>query len=108
MYCVAYKFTLLEDNLANRREFMACWADLTEYFKQECGALGSRLHGGTGGVFYGYAQWPSEAVKLAAQEILPSEDFVRLRMDWARLCGPSEIIFEGRLIDDRFTYDNSA
>jgi len=108
MYCVAYKFTLLSDSLPNRREFIACWGGITQFFKDECGALGSRLHGGTGGVFYAYAQWPSKDIKEAAGEVVPSEDFVKLRMDWARLCGPSEVIFEGRVIEDRFEYDDNA
>ena len=100
MYCAAYKFTLLKDSLENRHKFMACWAGITDYFKSDCGALGSRLHGGTGGVFYGYAQWPSKEVKDAAGEIVPSEAFVKLRLEWAELCGPSVVMFEGRVVED--------
>jgi len=102
MYCVAYKFTLLKDSLPNRRKFITCWSGITDYFKTDCGALGSRLHGGKGGVFYGYAQWPSKEVFEAVGDITPSEDFGKLRMEWAELCGPSEVIFEGRVIEDRF------
>jgi len=102
MYCVAYKFTLLKDSLENRRKFIACWGSLTDYFQSDCGALGSRLHGGTGGVFHAYAQWPSKAVFDGAGEIVPSEAFVKLRMEWAQLCGPSEVLFEGRVLEDKF------
>lgn len=100
MYCVAYKFTLLSDSLPNRREFIACWRGITQFFKDECGALGSRLHGGTGGVFYGYAQWPSKAQFEAIGEIAPSDAFIQYRIRWAEICGPSEVLFEGRVIED--------
>ena len=105
MYCVAYKFTLLKDSLENRRAFIKCWVGLTEYFKSDCSALGSRLHEGTGGVFYAYAQWPSKTVFDAASEIIHSEDFIKLRLKWAKLCGPSEVLFEGRMLEDLFAYD---
>lgn len=102
MYCVSYKFTLLEDSLENRRKFIACWGGVTDFFRDDCAALGSRLHGGTGGVFYGYAQWPSKAVYDASSEIVPSENFMKHRLIWAEICGPSEIMFEGRMIEDKF------
>ena len=105
MYCVAYKFTLLKDNFENRRAFTKCWVEITEYFKSDCNALGSRLHEGTGGVFYAYAQWPSKTMFDAAGEITHSERFIKLRLTWAELCGPSEILFEGPILEDLFAYD---
>jgi len=32
--------------------------------------------------------------------ILPTEDFVKLRMQWAQLCEPSEILFKGTVEAD--------
>ena len=45
--------------------FIVAWSRLTERLK-ECGSLGSRLHRGPDGILYGYAQWPSDEVRLAA------------------------------------------
>jgi len=44
MYCVAYKFTLLSNNSETRRQFIEVWSGLTTFFRESCGALGSRLH----------------------------------------------------------------
>lgn len=45
--------------------FIAAWSRLTERLKKR-GSLGSRLHRGPDGILYGYAQWPSDEVRLAA------------------------------------------
>ena len=45
--------------------FIVAWSRLTERLK-ECGSLGSRLHRGPDDILYGYAQWPSDEVRLAA------------------------------------------
>lgn len=100
MYAVAYKFTLLPSALAHGRrraeaEFTDIWGAMTTYFKAECGALGSRLHRGQDGAFYAYAQWPDAQTYNAVSEITPSQDFAKLRLRWAELCAPSEILFAG-------------
>jgi hypothetical protein len=103
MYCVAYKFTLLSNNSETRRQFIEVWSGLTVFFKESCGALGSRLHYADDGSFYAYAQWPSLAVKEAAGEVEPTESFGRLRMKWAELAGPSEVLWEGDVVADMFS-----
>ena len=45
--------------------FNAAWSRLTERLKER-GSLGSRLHRCPDGLLYGYAQWPSDEVRLAA------------------------------------------
>ena len=100
MYCVAYKFTLLSNNSETRRQFIEVWSGLTVFFKDSCGALGSRLHYGDDGSFYAYAQWPSKSVMEASREMTPTESFGVLRMKWAELCGPSEILWEGEVVED--------
>ena len=102
MYCVAYKFTLLSNNSETRRQFIEVWSGLTDFFRDSCGALGSRLHYADDGSFYAYAQWPSEAVKTAAENVVPTESFGKLRMKWAELCGPSEVLWEGEVVADMF------
>lgn len=108
MYAVSYRFTLQPEalKLGRRRaeaEFIELWSGLTAFFKTECGALGSRLHRGADGAFYGYAQWPSADVFAKAADIVPTEDFVALRLKWAELCAPSEILFQGPIEVDMFT-----
>ena len=100
MYCVSYKFTLLSNNSETRRQFIEVWSDLTEFFRDSCGALGSRLHYADDGFFYAYAQWPSFTVKEASSQVVPSVEFTALRMKWAELCGPSEVLWEGEVVAD--------
>ena len=45
--------------------FVAAWSRLTELLKAR-GSLGSRLHRGPDGIWYGYAQWPSAQARQAA------------------------------------------
>ena len=100
MYCVAYKFTLLSNNSETRRQFIEVWSGLTTFFRESCGALGSRLHYSDDGSFYAYAQWPSKSVMEASRDMTPTENFGMLRMKWAELCGPSEILWEGEVVED--------
>lgn len=39
-------------------QFIENWRSITQYYVDNCGSLGSRLHRGNDGLFYGYAQWP--------------------------------------------------
>lgn len=43
-------------------EFMQGWSRVTELLRSR-GSLGSRLHRGPDGIWYGYAQWPSARVR---------------------------------------------
>lgn len=45
--------------------FVAAWSRLTELLKAR-GSLGSRLHCGPDGIWYGYAQWSSAQARQAA------------------------------------------
>lgn len=101
MYCAVYRFALLDVPNAEIR-FITAWSGITEFFKTEAGALGSRLHRGADGAFYAYAQWPDHAAYIAAREITPDDSFTRHRMDWAEICAPSEVIFEGEILTDLF------
>jgi hypothetical protein len=100
MYAVCYRFTLQPKALTMGRRmaeaaFVDLWTAMSEFFRAECGALDSRLHRGADGAFYGYAQWPSAERFNASREVVPTEEFVRLRLKWAELCAPSEILFQG-------------
>jgi hypothetical protein len=108
VYCVAYRFTLLPSAVAfgaraAQADFIDIWSDFTEYFKTQCGALGSRLHIGDDGAFYAYAQWPDKTTFDAASDVPPTEEFTKLRVKWAELVAPSEVLFQGTVEMDMFS-----
>ena len=41
------------------QQFIEHWSEITSYYMENHGSLGSRLHRGNDGLFYGYAMWPS-------------------------------------------------
>lgn len=45
--------------------FVQSWSRSTELLRR-AGSLGSRLHRGNDGIWYGYAQWPSEDARQRA------------------------------------------
>ncbi|MDI1450090.1 antibiotic biosynthesis monooxygenase [Polyangium sp. 6x1] len=45
--------------------FIEAWSRITAHYREK-GSLGSRLHRGSDGLFYGYAQWPSDAARQNA------------------------------------------
>ena len=57
--------------------FLDNWRTITEHYIEACGGLGSRLHRGSDGIFYGYAQWPDSETKERA--------VLDVRMELARL-----------------------
>jgi quinol monooxygenase YgiN len=48
-------------------QFERAWAYVTEQFRAHAGSLGSRLHRGNDGSWYGYAQWPSAEARRDAR-----------------------------------------
>jgi hypothetical protein len=49
--------------------FVGAWRDATRVLLAQ-GSLGSRLHRGDDGLWYGYAQWPDAALRDAAFDAL--------------------------------------
>ena len=49
--------------------FAAAWSDATRALLDQ-GSLGSRLHRGDDGLWYGYAQWPDASRRAAAFDAL--------------------------------------
>lgn len=65
MFTVLYKWRIkpdLED------QFVESWSRITEYYRDNAGSFGSRLHKGSDGFWYGYAQWPSSEARTSAFE----------------------------------------
>ncbi|MGB3457054.1 MAG: hypothetical protein WBG08_08965 [Litorimonas sp.] len=100
MYCIVYRFRLSDPTPATETRFIKTWGAITDYLKRECDALGSRLHQDADGVFFAYAQWPSQTVFEASAAHEPALEFVELRLDWADLCEPTEVVFAGEMLSD--------
>lgn len=63
MFVALYRWRL---HPGMEESFIAAWARITELLRAERGSLGSRLHKGSDGLWYGYAQWPSAKAREEA------------------------------------------
>lgn len=73
-FCVLYRARVRPEK---EDAYIAAWSRLTLLLRNERGGLGSRLHRGSDGIWYAYAQWPSaqareDAFRLPALD--PSAD----------------------------------
>jgi len=68
-FAVLYRWRLHE---GREQSFIQAWTRISEILRTR-GSLGSRLHRGPDGVWYSYAQWPSEQTRSRAFA-LPSAD----------------------------------
>lgn len=61
-------------------QFQRAWSTVTEYLREK-GSLGSRLHVGDDGLWYGYAQWPSmeerEKIEWGPSEALEARESMK-------------------------------
>lgn len=62
-FAVIYRWRLKDGMEA---QFIEAWSQITRLLREQRGSLGSRLHQGPDGIWYGYAQWPSAAARAAA------------------------------------------
>ena len=46
--------------------FIEAWSRITALLRGHAGSLGSRLHRGSDGIWYGYAQWPNDEMRQRA------------------------------------------
>ena len=53
------------------QQFIDSWSEITAYYREHGGSLGSRLHKGNDGLWYGYAQWTSAEDRTAAFAKIP-------------------------------------
>lgn len=77
-FCVLYRWRLL---VGSEQAFIDAWSRVTRLLLSERGALGSRLHRGPDGIWYGYAQWPSAEARAEALSRPPvdAEAWERMR-----------------------------
>ncbi|MEP6903111.1 MAG: antibiotic biosynthesis monooxygenase [Actinomycetota bacterium] len=54
MFAVIYRWRVKPEK---EQQFIEAWTEITKYYLTTFGALGSRLHRGSDGIFYAYAQW---------------------------------------------------
>lgn len=63
MLIVLYRWKLRP---GHEEEFVLAWSRISDLLLKERGSLGSRLHSGSDGLWYSYAQWPSAEVRRQA------------------------------------------
>ena len=62
-FTILYRWRLRQ---GMEQSFIAAWSRRTRQLRAEHGSLGSRLHRGSDGVWYSYAQWPSAEARERA------------------------------------------
>ena len=70
IYVVLYRWRL---HPGSERTFIDAWSRVTRSLLTQRGSLGSRLHRGSDGIWYGYAQWPSAQAREGAFSGAPVE-----------------------------------
>ena len=63
MYVVLYRWRL---HPGSEREFVEAWSQVSRFLLTQRGSIGSRLHRGSDGIWYSYAQWPDAAARQSA------------------------------------------
>jgi heme-degrading monooxygenase HmoA len=62
-FVVLYRWRLRPEAEAS---FVRAWSRVSELLLEQRGSLGSRLHRGSDGLWYSYAQWPSADARAQA------------------------------------------
>ena len=76
-FAVLYRWRLRP---GSEEAFVAAWSRVSERLRDERGSLGSRLHRGSDGVWYSYAQWPSAEARERAFAAGPVDPEASARM----------------------------
>jgi hypothetical protein len=64
-------------------QFVEAWSSVSRQLREKRGSLGSRLHRGQDGVWYSYAQWPSNEVRSSSAALPPVDPDARRLMQEA-------------------------
>ena len=62
-FAVLYRWRLRP---GTEEDFAVAWSKVSSLLESERGSLGARLHRGNDGIWYSYAQWPSQQARTAA------------------------------------------
>lgn len=71
MFIALYRWRIKPEREA---QFIEAWSEITALYRENFASLGSRLHRGSDGFFYGYAQWTSAEHRARAFENLPKTE----------------------------------
>jgi choline dehydrogenase-like flavoprotein len=92
MFVVLYRWRIRPEM---ETQFIAAWSEVTDYYRQnERNWRGSRLHRGSDGIFYSYAQWTSAEDRRRAFENRPELPAASAKMREAVDESFSEIVLE--------------
>jgi len=75
-FVVLYRWRL---HAGKEADFIAGWTRASERLRER-GSLGSRLHRGSDGLWYSYAQWPDVATRERAFAVPVADDAMDMRM----------------------------
>lgn len=89
-FVVLYRWRL---HPGSEEAFARAWSRATELLRTR-GSLGSRLHRGSDGLWYGYAQWPSAQARTEAFALGPVDDSALAEMRRAIAESLPEIVLE--------------
>jgi len=68
MFIVLYRWRIKPEL---EQQFIAAWSEITALIRENFDSLGSRLHRGNDGLFYGYAQWKSAEQRENYVKVFP-------------------------------------
>ena len=91
-FIVLYRWRL---HAGTEDAFVEGWSRVTELLRSR-GSLGSRLHRGSDGLWYGYAQWPSAQIRRDIFALGSLDDAASARMKSAIAESLPEITLEAR------------
>jgi heme-degrading monooxygenase HmoA len=80
MFVVLYRWRIHD---GQEDEFVKAWSRNSDIYVKEFGSLGSRLHQGSDGLWYSYAQWPSEQARKEAFSNGTADAEASARMEYA-------------------------
>jgi heme-degrading monooxygenase HmoA len=80
MFVVLYRWRIHD---GHEEEFVNAWSRSSDLYLKEMGSLGSRLHRGSDGLWYSYAQWPSEQARTEAFSNRTADADASARMELA-------------------------
>jgi hypothetical protein len=89
-FVVLYRWKL---NPGAEHGFIAAWSQVTELLRSS-GSLGSRLHRGSDGLWYGYAQWPDAQSRDRAFAAGPVDALASARMKAAIAESLPEVVLD--------------
>src|SRR5580692_3295558 len=91
MYVVLYRWWL---HPGSEQAFIEAWSQVSAFLLTQRGSLGSRLHRGSDGIWYSYAQWPDARCREAAFAQGPIDAAARERMQAAIAESFPEVILD--------------